>query len=169
MPGDVTLAKSAQCVQSSGVLVTKDAEKLLRAHDRIIGQLLEAFLQGKLVALRRFVDQARLATQLLKLPIEGQQVIHKGNPVFYLRNGGCDFCKQLILVESFLGEYRTSNALPQCVHLSQKYWAIQGLGEPHKVVLLNPTALKDFASHSQYHVREGRRIYTYSLLLSELY
>lgn len=169
MPGDVTLAKRAQCVQSSGVLVTKDAEELLRAHNGIIGQLLEVFLQGKLVALRRFVDQARPATRLLKLAIEGQQAIHKGNPVFYLRNGGCDFCKQLILVESFLGEDRTPNALPQCGYLSRKYWAIQGLGEPYKVALLNPRALKDFASHSQYHVRQGRRMYTYSLLLSELY
>lgn len=36
-------------------------------------------------------------------------------------------------------------------------------------MLLDPTTLEDFTSHSQYHLQEGSRLYTYSLLLSELY
>ena len=46
---------------------------------------------------------------------------------------------------------------------------MQGPGESHNVVVRNPTALEDFASHSQYHVWERTRMYTCSLLLGELY
>ena len=60
MPGHVALEKRAQRMQNLRVLVTEDAEELLRVHNCIICDLFQRLFQSDLVAPSVVVDQARL-------------------------------------------------------------------------------------------------------------
>ena len=148
VPGDVAVHEALDGVHDEGVLVLEDGDHLLGGQEGVLGQLLEGLLHGDLERDGVVLHQAGLVADIVKLLVEGHEIVDPHHPVVHLADGGGDFEEELLLVVEVLGPQGGADAVAETVETTKESGVVVRSRETVEAVLLDPAALEEIGDAS---------------------
>lgn len=81
------------------IFVLEHLDDLFQAHNNVISQLLQRFVECDSVAADGSIHQAYLVPWFIELLVEGHKVIDLSHPILKLCDGGRDLAEKFLLIK----------------------------------------------------------------------
>lgn len=150
VPCDVALEESVHRGFDLRVSAFKDRGQLFATTDGFVGEFLESLVKTDPMDNTVIPHEAHLISRVVKLLVEGHQVVDEDHDVLDGWNRRYDLGEHGLFVVLPCWEKGSRHTVTETVQTAEEEGEIVGTWKSVKVVLLDPAALEDYGISSQF-------------------